>query len=135
MYQGKCLCGVVEYEIRGKLGSVHHCHCSICRRLHGAPFSTFVHAEKGDFRYLRGADRVRGHRASPPCERTFCTECGTRLTFSFDGMPDAVWVTLETLDGTDLPKPDAHMFVASKAGWYEILDGLPQYADYPPVRD
>ena len=28
-------------------------------------------------------------------------------------------------------KPTAHMFVGSKAPWYEILDDLPQHDEYP----
>ncbi|HTX46679.1 MAG TPA: hypothetical protein VMD48_10385 [Solirubrobacteraceae bacterium] len=34
------------------------------------------------------------------------------------------------IDEPDL-KPTAHMFVGSKASWYEILDGLPQHDEYP----
>jgi hypothetical protein len=30
-------------------------------------------------------------------------------------------------------KPMAHMFVGSKAPWYEILDDLPQHDEYPVV--
>lgn len=30
-------------------------------------------------------------------------------------------------------KPMAHMFVGSKASWYEILDDLPQHDEYPWV--
>ena len=33
-------------------------------------------------------------------------------------------------DGPTL-KPTAHMFVGSKAPWFEILDDLPQYDEYP----
>ena len=28
-------------------------------------------------------------------------------------------------------KPTGHMFVGSKAPWYEILDDLPRYDEYP----
>jgi hypothetical protein len=28
-------------------------------------------------------------------------------------------------------KPDHHIYVASKASWYEIQDALPQYAELP----
>ena len=34
------------------------------------------------------------------------------------------------IDGPAL-KPTAHMFVGSKAPWYEILDDLPQHDEYP----
>jgi hypothetical protein len=28
-------------------------------------------------------------------------------------------------------KPTAHIYVGSKASWYEILDDLPQYDEHP----
>jgi hypothetical protein len=34
--RGACLCGAVTFEVRGTLGGAGHCHCSICRRAHGA---------------------------------------------------------------------------------------------------
>jgi hypothetical protein len=65
-------------------------------------------------------------------ERTFCGDCGSSLLFRFDGLPDAVWVAAGTLDDDPGIRPDAHIFVASKACWYEIADALPQHAGYPP---
>ena len=37
---GGCLCGLVRYEIAASLGTTEHCHCSMCRKAHGAAFST-----------------------------------------------------------------------------------------------
>jgi hypothetical protein len=31
-------------------------------------------------------------------------------------------------------RPACHIFVGSKAPWFEITDGLPQYAEYAPTR-
>ncbi len=133
MLRGSCLCGAVRYEVTGAVHDVHHCHCSICRKAHGAAFSTFARLTAGDFRFVAGEDLVRGYRSSPPLERTFCGTCGARLTIRFDGMPDAVWVSLATIDDAAGVRPDSHMFVASKADWVEISDALPQYPTYGPM--
>ena len=135
MQQGQCLCGKIRYEITTALGEAHHCHCSICRRTHGAPFSTFVQVASSGFRIVDGAQHLRAYHASPPCERTFCDTCGSRLTFRFDGMPDALWVSVGTLDPQPTLAPSAHMFVASKAPWFEITDDLPQFPEYPPLEE
>lgn len=37
--RGSCLCGAVSYKITGSLGVTGHCHCSICRKSHGAAFA------------------------------------------------------------------------------------------------
>jgi hypothetical protein len=50
-------------------------------------------------------------------------------------MPDAVWVTISTLDPEPAIAPAAHMFVGSKAAWFPITDDLPQFEAYPPIRE
>jgi hypothetical protein len=37
--KGSCLCGAVTYEITGPFEYVGNCHCSICRKSHGAAFA------------------------------------------------------------------------------------------------
>jgi hypothetical protein len=133
MLRGSCLCGAVRYEATGAVHDVHNCHCSMCRRAHGAAYSTFARLTASEFRIVQGAEHVRAYRSSAPIERTFCDTCGARLTVRFDGMPHAVWVSAGTLDADAGVRPDAHMFVASKAPWVEISDGLPQYPEYGPM--
>jgi hypothetical protein len=133
MLQGSCLCGTVRYAITGPVHDVHHCHCSMCRKAHGTAFSTFARLTAGDFQITAGADHVRSYRSSPPIARTFCDACGARLTVRFDGMPDAVWVSVGTLDDDPGVRPGVHMFVASKAPWEEISDALPQFPEYGPM--
>jgi hypothetical protein len=132
MTKGSCLCAAVRYEIAGPLGEIHHCHCSRCRKAHGAAFSTFAQVATDAFRFVAGEDRLRRFRSSPPVERTFCGQCGSSLLFTFDGFPDAVWVAVGTLDDDPGTRPAAHIFVGSKADWFAITDELPQFAEYPP---
>jgi hypothetical protein len=130
MLRGSCLCGAVRYEVTGPVHDVHHCHCSMCRKSHGAAFSTFARLAAADFRVVAGREQVRAYRSSPTIERTFCATCGARLTVRFDGMPAAVWVSLATLDDDPGVRPGVHMFVGSKAPWVEITDALPQFPEY-----
>jgi len=46
---------------------------------------------------------------------------------------DGVYVRVPYGTLVDEPalKPTGHMFVGSKAPWYEILDDLPQHDEYP----
>ena len=135
MLRGSCLCRAVQFQVTGPVHDVHHCHCSMCRKAHGAAFSTFARLTAGDFRVVAGADQIRPYRSSVPIERTFCATCGARLTVRFDGMPGTVWVSLATFDDDPGVRPDTHMFVGSKAPWDEISDGLPQYREYGPMGD
>jgi hypothetical protein len=46
-------------------------------------------------------------------------------------MPETVRVRIGTLDTPLDTEISAHIFVGSKAEWYEILDGHTQYAERP----
>jgi hypothetical protein len=131
MIRGSCLCGGVAYEISAPLEEMHHCHCSMCRKQHGAAFSTYGQVPRTAFRFTRGEDQVRSFRSSEPVTRTFCSDCGSSLQFFFAAVPDAVWVAVGTFDDEPGRRPDGHIFVASKADWFEITDDLPRHREYP----
>ena len=132
MLYGGCLCGAIRWEIDGDFDEMSHCHCSACRKSHGTAFSTYGRAAKQSFRFSQGEERLRRYRSSPPVERCFCSICGSNLLFLFDGLPEVVWVTVGSCDGDPVRRPQAHIFVGSKAGWFDITDALPQYPEYPP---
>ena len=126
---GACLCGQVRYEITGLLSHVTHCHCSMCRRQHGAAFATYAQFEPGDFRWVSGEDRVRIYAPPVGSGWVFCGDCGSTLGGSDDGK--IVSITLATVEGDPGVVPEAHIFAGSKAGWHEITDDLPRFDEWP----
>jgi hypothetical protein len=48
-----------------------------------------------------------------------------------ESKPDVVDVVLGVLDDDPGVRPACHIFVGSKAPWYEITDNLPQHATRP----
>ena len=131
MAKGRCLCGALRYELDGPFSAMMHCHCSMCRKHHGAGFATFVVAPIAGFRFTSGEDRLVRYRSSPNGVRSFCSVCGSAGPTP---MP-ALGVTAApaaSLEGELGIKPQSHIFVGSKAPWYEITDGLPQHEAYPP---
>ncbi len=129
-YRGKCLCGGVQYEVTHLGAKMGHCHCTMCRKFHGAAFATYGEARAEDFRWLSGEDLLESYRADNGTVRRFCRCCGSSMTFAASNDDGAVVeFSLGTLD-TDIPhRPDAHIFVDYKANWNEIVDGLPQFAE------
>jgi hypothetical protein len=127
---GSCLCGDVAFEIDGPVEALAHCHCSMCRKAHGAAFASYVAAPKSAFRWLRGADRIRRYASSPSAWRPFCARCGSTVPAAPESM-DRVFVPAGLLAEDPKVSPAQHFFVASKAPWYEIADSLPQFAEYP----
>jgi hypothetical protein len=134
MHHGSCLCGGVAYEIAGELGPIVHCHCSMCRRAQGAAFRTRAAVKRAAFRFVRGEELLTRHRSSADTVRTFCRVCGSPLISLWDGDPDAYGLALGTLETDPGARPLAHVFVASKAPWFEIEGDLPQFPALPPRR-
>ena len=123
---GGCLCQRVRYQLSN--AEVHqpaNCHCSNCRKTHGAAFGTYVPIRKGDFRWLQGENEVARYVSSPHTYRCFCSVCGSPLA-AFDGK-NIRCITLGTVDEDPGLRPEYHMYVSDKAPWYEISDDLPQF--------
>jgi hypothetical protein len=131
MIRGSCLCGDVRLEISGAVSGGSHCHCSMCRKAHGAAFGTYALANAADFRIVSGADRITRHASSPGVSRTFCSRCGSTLQWLIETKPDIVEIALGVLDDDPGVRPARHIFVGSKAPWHEITDDLPQHATWP----
>ena len=63
---GECLCGKVRYEISGRLFDSTHCHCSMCRRQHGALYATYADFDPADFGIDRGASEPAAEGGDVP---------------------------------------------------------------------
>ncbi len=131
MIQGTCLCGTLRYEIDGPLTSMMNCHCSMCRKQHGAAFATYAVAPLAGFRWIAGEDEVVRYQSSAQGSRAFCRRCGSVAPGAFPSM-GIVFAPAGNLGGELGRHPEGHMFVGSKAPWYAITDHLPQHEVYPP---
>jgi len=127
-YKGECLCGSIKYkvdEIESKMG---HCHCSMCRKFHGAAFATFGEAQAKKFHWIQGKECLKTYTAPNGTKRQFCAHCGSSLIFiPSNDEGELIEFTLGTLDSPIMIKPDAHLFIGNKACWYEVSDKIPQF--------
>jgi hypothetical protein len=130
IHTGSCLCGRVRYEIDGELTDVLNCHCSMCRKLHSAAFRTRATVQTKDWKTISGAEFIKFYESSPGEYKGFCSECSSSLFTKFDRHPDVLGFPLGTLDTDPGIKPGRHVFVNSKAPWFDITDQLPQHTKY-----
>jgi hypothetical protein len=128
---GGCLCGSVRYALLGAVKSVEHCHCSMCRTVHGAFFLSGALVDKDRLRIEQGADNLTTFVSSEGIRRQFCRTCGCPLFIFLDDTPDVVYFTAATLDGGKHPghprDMECHIYVGSKVEWERIADDLPQF--------
>ena len=128
---GRCECGQVAFEAEGPISDFSHCHCSQCRRMHGAAYASFAGVSRDRFRYLPGKDAVSSYASSDSHSRVFCPNCGSNILVALESEPEEFYLSMGALDGElDLP-PGYHIYVGSKASWHEITDELPQYDTEP----
>jgi len=115
--RGSCLCGGVQFEVRGEPRVVRYCHCASCKKLSGGAGTVNARVPSSAIRLLAGEELVRTFQPDEGSSKTFCSVCGSNLFGG--GWPDApeVSVRLTALDTPFDRKPTAHLFVRSAAAW------------------
>jgi len=124
--RGRCLCGAVLFEIVPPTKWCANCHCSMCRRAHGAAFVTWIGVAEERFRIVEGADALIEYRSSEHGRRYFCRHCGSTLLFRGDRWPDEVHVARANVEG-EIDRPiQAHAYFDDRAHWCDVSDDLPR---------
>jgi hypothetical protein len=133
MIHGHCECGRIQFEVEGPIEDFSHCHCSQCRRMHGAAYATFAGVARNGFRYVSGESDLSTYASSDTHERFFCSVCGSNILVALSEEPDAIYLCMGTIDGDPAHPEGYHIYVGSKAAWHEINDDLKQYDTEPSV--
>ena len=131
MITGHCECSQVTFKVTGKIIDFCHCHCSQCRRMHGAAFATFAGVKIEGFSYLTGRNELSTYASSDSHKRVFCQNCGSNILVSLTDEPDVLYLSMSAIEGNPSTPKGYHIFVGSKAPWYTIEDQLPQYDTVP----
>jgi hypothetical protein len=130
--RGGCMCGAVSYEIADRFLYAMNCHCSKCRRTTGSAFKPIAGVAVEDFAVTAGSETLFRHGDPEGIHDMHCRTCGS-LIYSWiaENGSVKVHVPMGTLIDPPSMKPSMHIFVGSKAPWYEILDDLPQFEEFP----
>src|SRR5688572_32901419 len=129
LLSGKCECGKVRYRVADAFLYAANCHCSRCRAGTGSAFKPFAGIERDKLELTDGLDSllVFGEK---DLNHTRCGACGS---FLFSVVRNGAYVHVAMGSLVDAPsiRPTQHIFVGSKAPWFEITDSLPQFEEYP----
>jgi hypothetical protein len=140
---GSCVCGGVTFAVAATpqrvvpipgVPRVVNCYCSLCRRRTGSAFASTMLAPASMFRWLRGEARTRRYSMPQPRQYStdFCADCGGAVPSVFAGQLQ-VMLPAGSIDSALPPLPSVHLYVGSKAPWYTIADGWPQFDELPPT--
>jgi hypothetical protein len=124
---GKCECGAVRYRVADEFLYAANCHCSNCRAATGSAFKPFAGIERDKLELTDGQDGLL-ILGDDVLNNTRCAVCGSLL---FSVVRDGAYVHVAMGSLVDAPsiRPTEHIFVGSKAPWFEITDDLPQRSE------
>jgi hypothetical protein len=128
MLSGRCQCGAVRYQVADEFIYAANCHCSQCRAATGSAFKPFAGIEREQLTISEGEDNLLVF-GTDELNDTRCATCGS---FLFSVVRDGRYVHVAMGSLVDAPaiQPTGHIFVGSKAPWFEITDDLPQFEEY-----
>jgi len=130
-HSGSCLCGAVRFEVDGDFERFYLCHCARCRKDTGSAHGANLFSSTASLKWLSGEDQVRVFNLPNTRHRnSFCSTCGSALPdVQMDGT--LLKVPAGSLDTDVHIRPDAHIFVSSKANWDEALEKVPRVDRLP----
>lgn len=120
---GGCQCGAVRYTARPTSNEAYYCHCRMCQKAFGNIFATFFNIAREDVTWeTREPDSFASSKIA---RRGFCRECGTPLTFAYDGSK-RMDLSVGSLDRPEVMKPVMHVGVDARLAPFAHADGLPE---------
>ena len=121
---GRCECRAVAYRVEDAFLYAGNCHCSNCRAGTGSAFKAFAGIERHKLEITQGVDNLLVW-GEPDSNNTRCGICGS-LLFSVVRDGQYVHVAMGSLVDDPAIRPTEHIYVGSKAPWFEITDDLIQ---------
>ena len=130
-YSGSCLCGAISFEVEGEFERFYLCHCEYCRKDTGSAHAANLFSSTATLTWISGQDKATFFNlpSTRHC-RCFCSICGSALpSVQMEGQ----WLVVPagSLNTEIALKPDAHIFVSSRAGWDHGLDTIPMAEKFP----
>jgi hypothetical protein len=115
---------LIRFSVRLPSLFCTHCHCSICRRFHGAGFGTWFGVPDAQFSIKAGQSELSRFQSSEHGTRFFCSRCGSPLFFESTRNPDRIEVSLASMHDSIDRQPETHLHFDDRASWVVVSDGL-----------
>ncbi|MGE0484935.1 MAG: GFA family protein [Gammaproteobacteria bacterium] len=120
---GGCVCGKARYSIAVEPATVYACHCTDCQKRSGSAFGLAAIVPEPTFRLETGATHRWERKMATATYVWFrCSECGTNLYGTKEGVPEIVALWPGTLDDPSSIKPQAHFWVRSAQPWFKFSE-------------
>ena len=123
LHQGGCQCGAVRFEVSNTPKFISCCHCTSCRKATGAAFSTWVGFNASDFSWLGREPSY--YESSTGVKRSFCTACGTPLTYQGEKWAGEIHALIGIFDQPEQFSPESEYAKEEALPWAKDLSIKP----------
>jgi hypothetical protein len=127
---GQCACSQVRFLVQDDFEYAYYCHCSRCRVRTGSAFAAIAGISIDKVEVIAGHEHLL---LEGECSDGYGARCRRCFSFMFAAVRERQYLHVSLGALVDAPSrvPDHHIYVASKAPWYQITDALPQYDESP----
>jgi len=127
-YKGSCLCSAISFEVDGFGAKAANCHCTMCRKFHGAAYGTLVPVT--GLKWLTGTDRLKDYVSDNGTIRSFCSDCGSSIGFRSKGSSmENIELAIATFDDEIPIQIDAQIYISYKANWTQLQDDVSAFQE------
>jgi hypothetical protein len=118
--KGGCLCGAVTFTATLPSKWCAHCHCSMCRKAHGAGYVTWVGFEQGQVSIGDDSGQLEWYKSSPGAQRGFCRQCGSTMFFKSERWAGELHIVLACFDDVIDREPQANVCFDTHVEWMPV---------------
>ena len=129
VFEGRCSCRALTYQMTTRPMITHCCHCRYCQRETGSAFAVNAIIE-ADRVVVTSGETVEATIPSESGKGLILVRCAACLVPVWSHYVQdrfTCWVRVGTLLESDRIKPDVHIFTASKQTWVTIPEDLPSF--------
>jgi len=130
-YLGSCLCKGITFKVIGDFDSFYLCHCSYCRKDTGSAHAANLFSTTAKLEWIKRETEIKSFQLEKSNHaKAFCTHCGSALpNLQMDGK--LLVVPAGCLDTKLEKRPNAHIFISSKASWDASLEEINKFETFP----
>jgi hypothetical protein len=132
--EGRCLCGIVRFEIDYPAFWAWHDHSRASRLAHGAVYATYVGTWRKRFRVIAGEQDIARYEDKPAgAARSFCRRCGTPLMYERARSPHMVNIPRALFQSRTGRQPLYHVAIEELQDWVYAGERLVPLKGFPGV--
>jgi len=128
--RGKCLCGIIEFEIDRDNLKLYQCHCRLCRQQSGTYSNAATIVPNESFRFLTGENKISSWVKGSGFRSDFCSRCGSPIPNPLRKTA-YYWIPAGLLEEEENLEVVSHIFLGSKAKWKNEHSKVEKHLEFP----